>query len=134
MVSIEKWLGPERVYSDVNIEEEAKKLKEIATLPTEPAESAVGEWRSFNRLAVPTSLVDDEVNSRAQESTAGTRFNFECEETIVSGNSLVISAGWSTARGICKVVEREYEHGGATNLLEVRDSSRVFDRWVGGEM
>ena len=165
MVSIEKWLGPERAYSDVEVEDEAKKLQEIAMLPTEPAESAVGEWRSFNRLAVPTSLVDDEENSRAQESTAGTPFNFECEETIqrarilseedgddvllaqhislpggittgviVSGNSLVISAGWSTARGVCKVVEREYEHGGATKLLEVRDSSRVFDRRVGGEM
>ena len=167
MVSIEKWLGPERAYSDVNVEEEAKKLKEIAKLPTEPAECAVGEWRSFNRLAVPTSLIDDNVNSRAEENTDddGTRFNFECEETIqrarilseedgddvllaqhislpggittgviVSGNRLVISAGWSTSRGVCKVVEREYEHGGATKLLEVRDSSRVFDRWVGGEM
>jgi hypothetical protein len=30
--------------------------------------------------------------------------------------------------------EREYERDGATALVEVRDSSRVFDRWVGGEM
>ena len=51
-------------------------------LPTEPAESAVGEWRSFNRLAVPTSLVGDKVNSSAQENTDSARFNFECEETI----------------------------------------------------
>ena len=165
MVSIEKWLGPERAYSDVNVEEEAKKLKEIAKLPTEPAECAVGEWRSFNRLAVPTSLVGDRVNSSAQENIDGARFNFECEETIqrarilseedgddvllaqhislpggittgviVSGNRLVISAGWSTTRGVCKVVAREYELGGATKLLEVRESSRVLDRWVGGEM
>ena len=49
MVSIEKWLGPERAYSDVEVEDEAKKMQEIAMLPTEPAESAVGEWRSFNR-------------------------------------------------------------------------------------
>ena len=165
MVSIEKWLGPERAYSDVEVEQEAKTMQEIAMLPTEPAESAVGEWRSFNRLAVPTSLVGDRVNSSAQENIDGARFNFECEETIqrarilseedgddvllaqhislpggittgviVSGNRLVISAGWSTSRGVCKVVEREYEHVGATKLLEVRDSSRVFDRWVGGEM
>ena len=76
MVSIEKWLGPERAYSDVEVEDEAKKLQEIAMLPTEPAESAVGEWRSFNRLAVPTSLVGDRVNSSAQENIDGARFNF----------------------------------------------------------
>ena len=129
MVSIEKWLGPERAYSDVEVEQEAKTMQEIAMLPTEPAESAVGEWRSFNRLAVPTSLVGDRVNSSAQENIDGARFNFECEETIqrarilseedgddvllaqhislpggittgviVSGNRLVISAGWSTSR------------------------------------
>lgn len=166
MVSIEKWLGPERAYSDANVAEEAKYIRKLTTLPMEPTENAVGEWRSFNRLAVPTSLVNDKVNSGAQENTDdGTRFSFECEETIqrarllseedgddvflaqhislpggittgviVSGNRLVISAGWSSARGVCKVVEREYELGGATKLLEVRDSSRVLDRWVGGEM
>jgi len=163
VVSIEKWLGPERAYADIDVEEGLKVLTEIATLSTEPAESSVGEWRSFNRLAIPASLVADKEDAR--EGIGNTRFNFECEETtqrarilrkedgddildaqhislpggittgvVVSGNNLIISAGWSTARGVCKVVEREYERDGAAPLLEVRDSSRVFDRWVGGEM
>jgi len=162
VVSIEKWLGPERANGEVDVEEELKVLTEIATLSTEPAESSVGEWRSFNRLAIPASHIADKEDAR-DEGTG--RFNFECEETsqrarilrkedgddildaqhislpggittgvVVSGNNLVISAGWSTARGVCKVVEREYERDGATALVEVRDSSRVFDRWVGGEM
>lgn len=162
VVSIEKWLGPERANGEVDVEEELKVLTEIATLSTEPAESSVGEWRSFNRLAIPASHIADKEHAR-DEGTG--RFNFECEETsqrarilrkedgddildaqhislpggittgvVVSGNNLVISAGWSTARGVCKVVEREYERDGATALVEVRDSSRVFDRWVGGEM
>lgn len=50
---------------------------------------------------------------------------------IEASDSLTVSASWSHGKGLAKVVERVYTFGA---LDEVRDCSRVLNRWVGGEM